>query len=118
MSAGDLSVGQAGGVGRPAPSATRSPRDPTAMPTLPRAIPWADLLAAPITARSKMRNIKTRQRGSRSQRGDCFVGTLAGASGDCAGCIDSIGAQWFALRLSRRLCVAPIETIFRLFSDF
>jgi hypothetical protein len=28
MIAGDLSVGQAGGVGRPWPSAARSPRDP------------------------------------------------------------------------------------------
>jgi hypothetical protein len=42
---------------RPAPSATRSPRDPTAMPTPLRAIPWADLLAAPFTAKSKVRNI-------------------------------------------------------------
>ena len=63
MSAGNLSVGQAGGVGRPAPSATRSPRDPTAMPTPPRAITWADLLAAPFTAKSKVRNIKTREQG-------------------------------------------------------
>jgi hypothetical protein len=45
---------KAGGVGRPAPSAARSPRDPRraprdrrvtpkAIPTQPRAIPWADL---------------------------------------------------------------------------
>jgi hypothetical protein len=51
-------------VGRPAPSAARSPRDPrraprgrrvtpTAMPTPPNAIPWSDLLAAPFTAKSK-----------------------------------------------------------------
>jgi hypothetical protein len=88
MSAGDLSVGQIGGVRRPAPSAGRRGREtraergfgslapsaglgasrraprgrrvtPTAMPTPPRAIPWADLLAAPFTAKSKMRNIKT-----------------------------------------------------------
>jgi hypothetical protein len=29
------------------------------MPTPPRAIPWADLLAAPFTAKSKVRNFKT-----------------------------------------------------------
>jgi hypothetical protein len=34
------------------------------MPTPPRAIPWADLLAAPFTAKSKVRNIKMRERGS------------------------------------------------------
>jgi hypothetical protein len=35
MSAGDLAVGQGGGVGRPAPSAGRLPRCPAAMPTAP-----------------------------------------------------------------------------------
>jgi len=32
------------------------------MPTPPSAIPWADLLAAPFTAKSKVRNNKSRQR--------------------------------------------------------
>jgi hypothetical protein len=50
---------------RPAPSATRSPRDPFGDAySPPRAIPWADLLAAPFTARSKVRNIKTGESGS------------------------------------------------------
>jgi hypothetical protein len=60
MIAGDLSVGQKPeGSGDP----RRAPRGrrvtPTAMPTPPNSIPWADLLAAPFTAKSKVRNIKT-----------------------------------------------------------
>ena len=49
---------------RPAPSATRSPRDPFGDAySPPRAIPWADLLAAPFTTRSKVSDIKTGESG-------------------------------------------------------
>jgi hypothetical protein len=55
MSAGDLSVGQVGGVGRPAPSATRSPRDPHGDAYSPQSE------SGPIGARYKMRKTETRR---------------------------------------------------------
>jgi YD repeat-containing protein len=61
MSAGDLSVGRAGGVGRPAPSAARSPRHPHTMSTSPERSPGLICARPPLRQDRKVRNTKTRK---------------------------------------------------------